>query len=337
MKKILVFGYFGYLTNKLDGQTVKTRAVYKLMQEREDTQVRYADSQVFRSSPMSILRFVRDLFWCDTLIWLPAHNNLRMFFRPLMLLSRLAGFSIIYIVIGGWLSEILKGLSYHRKHLGEIQAILVENQTTVSELQNAYGYTNLAVIPNFRFASPRVMFNENKDGELKLVFMARIDENKGLETIGKLCEHSDLKFSVDFYGPINPDHADFFNNLLAKHSNLTYKGKLQPEEINDTLIGYDAMLLPTKYYTEGLPGSIVDAYMAGLPVLVSRWKHASEFVVERVTGYIGDFNNPEPELASAIRILTADRELLNKMKHYAAEEAVKYTTDAAKVIINRYL
>lgn len=44
------------------------------------------------------------------------------------------------------------------------------------------------------------------------------------------------------------------------------------------------MLLPTHYYTEGLPGSVLDAYMSGIPIIVSRWKHASEFVkmVKRV-------------------------------------------------------
>ena len=30
-KKILVIGYFGYKSNQLDGQTIKTRNVYKLI------------------------------------------------------------------------------------------------------------------------------------------------------------------------------------------------------------------------------------------------------------------------------------------------------------------
>lgn len=32
--KVLVLGYFGYMTNQLDGQTVKTRDVYRLAKEQ---------------------------------------------------------------------------------------------------------------------------------------------------------------------------------------------------------------------------------------------------------------------------------------------------------------
>lgn len=34
MMKILVLGYFGYQTNQLDGQTVKTRDLYRLAKEQ---------------------------------------------------------------------------------------------------------------------------------------------------------------------------------------------------------------------------------------------------------------------------------------------------------------
>ena len=33
--KILVFGNFGYLTNSLDGQTVKTRNIYDILKKNE--------------------------------------------------------------------------------------------------------------------------------------------------------------------------------------------------------------------------------------------------------------------------------------------------------------
>lgn len=32
-RKVLVLGYFGYNTNQLDGQTVKTRHIYTLAEE----------------------------------------------------------------------------------------------------------------------------------------------------------------------------------------------------------------------------------------------------------------------------------------------------------------
>ena len=32
MKKVLVLGYFGYRSNQLDGQTIKTRNIMRLLQ-----------------------------------------------------------------------------------------------------------------------------------------------------------------------------------------------------------------------------------------------------------------------------------------------------------------
>ena len=47
MKKILVLGYFGFSTDKFDGQRSKTREVYRLFQEQVDGEVSYFDTECF--------------------------------------------------------------------------------------------------------------------------------------------------------------------------------------------------------------------------------------------------------------------------------------------------
>lgn len=57
MKKVLVLGYFGYLTDQLDGQTVKTRDVYRLAKEQlTDCDVEYFDTQSLQKSKPLVLR-----------------------------------------------------------------------------------------------------------------------------------------------------------------------------------------------------------------------------------------------------------------------------------------
>ena len=163
-KQILVFGYFGYVTNQLDGQTIKTRAIYNLLKERSEAKSSFADTQEFRSNKTSILRFIRDLLRCNTLVWLPAQNNLRFLFPLLWFASRIFRFEIIYVVVGGWLSSILDSLPYHKKRLNKIKAILVENDTSVKELRERYGYNNLDVIPNFREIVPKSKKEKGEGG-----------------------------------------------------------------------------------------------------------------------------------------------------------------------------
>src|SRR5690606_15892116 len=105
--------------------------------------------------------------------------------------------------------------------------------------------------------------------DIRLVFMARVHPLKGVNTIFKLARtlvEKDIKnVQIDVYGPIFPDYSSEFSSLLSNHVLVEYKGVVQPENIPNILANYDLMLFPTQYYTEGFPGSILDAYIAHVP------------------------------------------------------------------------
>lgn len=339
-KQILVFGYFGYLTNQLDGQTVKTRAVYELAGERFDGDVSFADSQQFRRNLKSVTDFFRNLSGCSTLLWLPAHNNLKFLFPFVWLGSKVFGYDVIYIVIGGWLSKFLENLPFHRSKLKKIRAILLENKLAKKELASRYGFENLDIIPNFRQTTPKPK-PRAEDGTLRLVFMARINKKKGLDTIAEVASQIAAKgydITIDFYGPIHEADNEYFRQeLVDRYDFINYRGVLQPKDIYAALSGYDAMLFPTHYFTEGFPGSIMDAYRCAVPVIASDWKHAREFVVDGESGFIVDFERPADGMLEAIERLHNDRDLLALMKEKAYGESLKYTPDAAWHVLSKYL
>lgn len=337
-KPNLVFGYFGYVTNQLDGQTVKTRAIYDLVKSRSSSETAFADSQEFRHNFKSIIGFLKDIMRCDKLLWLPAQNNLKYLFPAIWIMSKIFRFDIIYIVVGGWLSVFLENMPFHRNKLKRIKAILLENRLSVKELQSKYGFNNLDVIPNFREVAPKPKIENTGDG-LKLVFMARVNKMKGLDVIAEIADKlQGRNISIDIYGPIFSDDEQYFKaELIGRYPSIKYCGVLQPDEIYETLVKYDAMLFPTHYYTEGFPGSIMDAYRSGLPVIATNWKHAHEFISDGITGYIVDFDKPIDEMIHRINILDADRNLLLAMKETAYMESLKYAPDAAWSILERYL
>ena len=100
---------------------------------------------------------------------------------------------------------------------------------------------------------------------------------------------------------------------------------------------YDVLLLPTKFYTEGFPGSVLDSYIAGIPVIVTEWKYSHEFVKDGQTGFIVPFENGLDEMVGKIKLLFDGRDTLAQMKLYAKEECRKYSEDKAWSIINKYL
>ena len=83
----------------------------------------------------------------------------------------------------------------------------------------------------------------------------------------------------------------YFFEEIKKYSNITFNGFTEPDDVHLILSSYDVLVLPTRYKGEGFPGAIIDAYIAGLPVVVSKWRDIPSFVDEGVTGYIYNLEN----------------------------------------------
>lgn len=343
-KKILVLGYFGYENNQLDGQTVKTRNVYRLLKENFNGIVKYADTQQFRHGIKPISQFFRDLFSCDYLVILPCLNNLKNIFPVVYVFSRIFNFEIIHIGIGGWHDKYLGKWPLVRKMLGKIKINLLETEITANHLRSLFKYNNVSVFPNFRFEESCQISQTNKSEKLHLVFMARVNKKKGLDTLAELCRliKSNLygdRITLTIYGPIiSQEDGDYLNaQIINRYDFVEYKGALEPDKINVTLCNYDVFIFPTHYFTEGFPGSILDAYNAGLPVLATNWEHANQFVKHGISGYIVNFEEPVKELYGYIINLYNNPRLLDTMKNSAFVESKKYTPSSAWNLLKQYI
>lgn len=318
MNKVLVLGYFGYLTNQLDGQTVKTRDVYRLAKEQlNNCTVDYFDTQELKKNKLLVLKMFWKVMCCNTLFYLPAHNNLRVFFPVIFILSQFFRFRIHYFVVGGWLREYLTHRAIHCFMLSRIKGIHAETKRLKKELEDYYHYKNVDIFPNFRFFNYNPKLSESD--KIRIVFMARVMKQKGVDWIFDMADYIKKnglqeKFSITFFGPEDNDDKQYFESNVAKYGFVEYRGALQPNEIHETLSNYDVMLLPTHFYTEGLPGSVVDAYISGIPVIVTEWKHSHEFVDDGKSGFIVPFENGKQQMIDSVMSLEKDRNLLRSMK-----------------------
>jgi len=172
--------------------------------------------------------------------------------------------------------------------------------------------------------------------------MARIFKEKGIDVVFRLADHIQKKYGheypiiIDFYGPIQTDEESYFKEELEKYSFVSYKSVLEPDQIYGTLEQYDLLVLPSRYSNEGFPGTIMDAYISGIPVIISNWMFLPEYVDNGSSGYVFDLNKEE-DFYSLVDSLYNDRTKLLKMKHSAFEKSKEYSSEVAWQILEAYL
>ena len=93
------------------------------------------------------------------------------------------------------------------------------------------------------------------------------------------------KFFVDFYGKIDEKYEAYFYKGIENLKNVNYCGFLDLHKHNgyDTLSQYDIFIFPTYWRGEGFAGVLIDAFISGLPMIITDWAHNREFVSEGKT------------------------------------------------------
>ena len=330
-KKILVIGYFGQSNNQLDGQTLRTRSIYSLLDKYSTYQVNYFDTQSIRYSKLNLIKLIKLWFNSDIIFNIAAHRNLKILFPCLYLLSKLTNKNFNIVSVGGWLPDFLKNKPLHKFILKKINGVFVQTQNIYSELKKDK-FKNIHLLNNFRVIEyPDLKLENKKKDIIRLVYMARVHPQKGVDLIFEIEKHFKKEklnnIKIDIYGPILKTYEKTFLSKL-KNSSINYAGILNPSDIHNVLQNYDLMLFPTKYYTEGFPGSILDAYISGIPVIASKWLNATEFIDDNKTGIIVDFNNDELFIKKLSFILKNPHKIL-EMKEHVKIKRNQYSSDQA--------
>lgn len=229
----------------------------------------------------------------------------------------------IMIVMGGTAARDLAGDSQFMHWASEYKRIYVETESMVRDLENC-GMKNIALYPNCRHRSESQYASELKSGKLRCVFFSYIQPQKG---VGIILDAAEKMENVEFvfYGNTDPAYTEEFKQRIEGLPNCTYKGifKGSNEEVYRELKQYDVLLFPTNWDTEGVPGILVEAKIAGLSCIVSDKSYNSELVQDGVEGIVLHQNDAE-NLISEILRLDEDRRLLQKLSNGSYESAERF-------------
>ena len=177
------------------------------------------------------------------------------------------------------------------------------------------------------------------EGGMRFVFVGKaypdkMQEVKGLDVLldavdriraspARECSRKSVE-GIEFhvYGPMSPSMIE----RMRRTPGMTAHGFMANDQLRGALRRHDVLVFPSYYAFDGHPGVIIEAFMAGLPVIASDLPGPSEIVHHEVNGLIVRTGDAD-DLTAAIIRLCADHELRRRLAVGARASASDFDQD----------
>ncbi len=337
MYKVGICGHLALGKDFADGQTDKTRAVYKaLVKALGEENVAVLDTCGWKSNPAAMFLNCRKLLKsCKNVIMMPAQGGVRIFPALFEAFNRKLKRRLHYVVVGGWLPNVLEKDKKLFNCISRLDRVYVELEPMKTSL-SALGLGNVLYLPNFRETHS---LNENEliyseCEPYRLCTFSRITPEKGVDKAVNAVTAVNKKlgrtvFSLDIFGKVASEYEKEFAVLCNDSGEfITYKGFINTDNSTEELKSCFALLFPTTYKGEGFAGTIVDAFAAGVPVIATDWHYNSHIIRNGVDGLVYP-PDKEGELEGILLEAAGNPQRLNSMKKACLERAEHFEADKA--------
>ena len=330
---IAIIGHFGGKENILDGQTVKTKILYDELSDVTEWNIQKVDTYYKNKKPIKLLI---DTIICllknKHVIVLLSRNGMRFYFPLLCFFSKIFGTKVYHDVIGGSLDKLV--VQYHgfRTFLNSFRVNWVESEGLKQRLL-ALGINNCEVLPNFKRLNVLENYKVDYEEPFKFCIFSRVMKEKGVEDAIEAIEAINKAAGreicqLDIYGRIDDKYTERFDKIIQTSSNaIQYKGMVPYDKSVEAIKDYYALLFPTYWDGEGFPGTIVDAFSAGLPVIATDWNCNAEIVDDMTSGIIYP-NSEIKDLKSAVKWCIAHKAEVINWKNSCLQKAKEYQPDS---------
>lgn len=237
------------------------------------------------------------------------------------------------LIIGGVFHKIVDKHYLLRRKLKRMKGIWVETEGMKTNLRKR-GIDNIKVFPNPKTEKDCCKPKKTDESQpLQILYFSQISKEKGVEDIISLTEMMDkdnyISYHLDFYGHVVPEFEEKFNKFVYKFKNVSYCGVFDSTKssVYKKLNEYDLLLFPTHWDTEGVPGILVEAKMAGIAVIASDKSYNSEIIqVDKAEGFLLHQFYAE-EMYDIIKKLNFNRDCLQMIKEGSSKSRKRYALE----------
>ena len=339
--KIGVIGTTGEGKATSSGQEIRTKILIDALCDHYGPKNVYLmDSGLAKKSKAkAMMSLLKCLLTCKDIVLIVSRNGLHFFLPLLSMLQKYAGKRVYNNIIGGNILELIEENPKYPQYMSSFVVNWVQMTKIVEELKKI-GVDNVELLPNSKPIQAKKDSEYTPQIPLKFCTFSRISKAKGIENaISSIVEintkHDCITAILDIYGVPDKDYKKDFDILMKNVPDyIQYRGLVKFDKSPEVLSQYFMLLFPTTFYGEGFPGTILDAYAAGLPVIASNWRFNSELIQENITGFTYQYDS-QNALTDAIEYAICHAESIANMRKSCLAEAQKYTPEKIMPIIFR--
>lgn len=345
MKRIAVIGKYDTANGVSDGQAVKTHIIARELERHFGRDaVKRIDTYNWKKNPGKLFfRSIAAVRGCDNVIFMTDAGGIKIFPWLLRFANVFGSCRLHYVVVGAWLVHFLEKNPFAAACLKGFHGIYVETGAMKRGLESL-GFQNVVLMVNCK---PLKILQE-KDlvfgscEPYRLCTFSRVMKEKGVGEAVEAVKAVNLQygktvFSLDIYGPVDPGQQEWFDELSAVFPpEIRYCGVIPYDASVETVKSYHAMLFPTAFSTEGIPGTVIDAYASGVPVIASEWENFADCVESGTTGLGYPFLKPEG-LREILAEIAEDPGRIHEMKKNCLEKAREYLPETVMDILLKEL
>lgn len=331
-KKITIIGHFGGSEDFFDGQTIKTKILYDELKKFTNWEIKKIDTYYKNKRPFYLFwSTIKSLVETRDVIILLSENGMKFFFPLLYLSTKIVRTKVYHDVIGGNLDLYINKYPKYLKYLNSFNCNWIETKGLAEKLKDK-GVNNTKVMPNFKRIEVVDKVIRNRLNKYKFCIFSRIMKEKGIEDAIEAINIVNRKYnkdicSLDIYGHIDKNYEiDFYKIIDNSSIVINYKGIVPYEKSVSAIKDNYALLFPTRWSGEGFPGTIIDAFSAGLPVIATDWNCNKEIITDMYNGILYPSNSFN-ELSEVIEWSILHEEEMYAMRENCIESAVLFKPD----------
>ncbi len=233
---------------------------------------------------------------------------------------------------------VLKKQVFHATALSE----QLEIQNIFGEKTKVFTLPNLLNFPNLSQSS---IVTHLQSGEIRLLFISRVDKKKGIEILLnaiKTLKNFSVSVKLTIIGSGSEEYQNELKNLcnsLGIANLITWKGSVEWNEKFNDILNANILVLPS--YNENFANIVLETLYAGRPVIVTKYVGLSDYVSTHNMGWVID-TNPDDIVSSVKEYITQkifwqskSIEMHNQIKQdYNSEELAKKYIEAYKLYLN---